>query len=277
MTAVALWTAVLLGVLQGVLEWLPVSSEGAVTLALTVLFGLSAVDAVGLSLFLHAGTGLAAAVYYRRTLAGMARAVSGPGRADERPDAERRRRELALLVVASLVSAVTGAVAYAALRSVVSALTGGGFVAAVGVLLVGTGLFQYRAAGSAIGRRGDPGLADAVLVGALQGLAVLPGVSRSGVTTGAFLLRGHGARESFRLSFLLSVPAALGACALAVADAGGLPSVAPLQAGTALVASACVGLLTMDALLRVVERTTIWAVCVGFGLLTLVGAGLLAL
>lgn len=288
MPTVSLWVAIALGALQGVLEWLPVSSEGNVTLVLTVMFGLSAVDAVGLSLFLHAGTALAAGVYYRETVAELVGVAPGraapdrrtadrasPGTTD-RPPAADRSAERRFLGVATLVSAGAGVAAYATLRSVVSAFTGGGFVALVGLLLVGTGLFQRYAAADALGldRRGAPTLPDAVLVGVLQGVAVLPGVSRSGTTTGALLLRGYGATDAFRLSFLLSIPAALGAGGLAVVEAGGLPSVAPVPAAAALATSAVVGLATIRALLGLVDRLAFPLVCVGLGLVTLVGAGL---
>ncbi|ESP87087.1 undecaprenyl-diphosphate phosphatase [Candidatus Halobonum tyrrellensis] len=272
MVSVSVRVALALGALQGVLEWLPVSSEGNVALVLTVLFGFSAVDAVGLSLFLHAGTALAAGVYYRGTLADLLRSVP-----DWRPRTafDDRNAELSFLAVGTLVSGVVGVGAYATLDSLVSALTGGGFVAVIGALLVASGLFQRLVGADALGRRTEPGPLDAVLVGVLQGIAVLPGVSRSGATTGGLLLRGHDGGEAFRLSFLLSIPAALGAGGLAVVEAGGPPSLAPVPALAALGASALVGLATIDALLRVVERLPFWAVCVGLGGVALLGAGLL--
>jgi len=108
---------------------------------------------------------------------------------------------------------------------------------------------------------------------ALQGVAVLPGVSRSGVTTGVLLLRGHDGPEAFRLSFLLAIPASLGAAALAAVDAG-LPDVSPAAAGLALATSAVVGYLSMGALLGVARRVPFLAVCVGLGALALVGGAL---
>jgi len=115
---------------------------------------------------------------------------------------------------------------------------------------------------------------DAVLVGVLQGLAVLPGVSRSGTTVSALLLRGHEGEASLRLSFVLSIPAALGAGVLVVLDEG-LPTVDPGPAALALAVSAAVGYLTVGALVRLVGRVAFWQVCVGFGALAVLGGGVL--
>jgi undecaprenyl-diphosphatase len=274
--------AVVAGALQGVFEWLPISSEGNITVFLTAL-GESPETAVQFSLFLHAGTALSAAVYYRDELRDVLASLP-----DWRPGAAFDGGEtatLSFLAVATLASGVVGLAAYATLETAVSALTGGAFVAVVGLLLVGTGLlqratdrFEAEQADSgrfALGDRQSPDLADAVLVGAFQGLAILPGVSRSGTTASALLVRGHDGPSSFRLSFLLSIPAALGAGALVLADTG-VPAVAPVPAVLALGTAALVGYLTVDALMRVVARVPFWGVCVGLGALAVVGGAALA-
>ena len=303
--------AVVAGALQGVFEWLPISSEGNITVFLTAL-GSSPEAAVQFSLFLHVGTALSATVYYRDELTDVLGALPDwrPGRAfpdADRTDADRRnidradadrrnidradanRRNtdrtdadrdetatLSFLGVATLASGVVGIAAYLTLETVVSALTGGAFVALVGVLLVLTGVLQRVADGFEFGGRHAPDLADAVLVGALQGLAILPGVSRSGTTASALLFRGHDGPSSFRLSFLLSIPAALGAGVLVLLDTG-VPSVTPTEALLALGTAAVVGYLTIDALMRVVERVPFWGVCIGLGALAMLGGGALAI
>jgi undecaprenyl-diphosphatase len=262
----ALVVAVVVGVLQGVFEWLPVSSEGNITLYLVVVEGLDPALAVQLSLFLHAGTGVAALAYYRTELRAVLARLPG-WRA--RTAFEGERATLSFLVAATLVSVAVGLAVYRLLTGLVTELAGGAFVALVGALLVLTGVVQ-RVGEGWVAARETPSLVDAVLVGALQGLAVLPGVSRSGVTVGALLLRGHDGARSFRLSFLLSIPAALGAGALVLLDVG-VPAVAPTTAAVALVVSAAVGYVTIDALLRMVRRVAFWGVAVGLGALAVVG------
>jgi undecaprenyl-diphosphatase len=282
--------AVVAGALQGIFEWLPISSEGNITVFLTAL-GSSPEAAVQFSLFLHAGTALSATVYYRDELGDVLAALP-----EWRPesafssgtDDAGERATLSFLGVATLASGVVGITAYATLEAVVSTLTGGAFVALVGVLLVLTGVLQRVAnnfesggrdsaalpAAFEFGGRESPDLIDAVLVGALQGLAILPGVSRSGTTASALLFRGHDGPSSFRLSFLLSIPAALGAGVLVLADVG-VPAVEPLHAVLALGTAAVVGYLTIDALMRIVERVPFWGVCVGLGALAIAGGAAL--
>jgi len=172
------------------------------------------------------------------------------------------------------VSGVVGIVAYTALDAVVGELTGGMFIALVGVLLVFTGLLQRYASPEIDAGARDPDAVDAVFVGAMQGLAILPGVSRSGTTASALLFRGHDGESAFRLSFLLSVPAAVAAGALEVAQNGGLPGASPLPTVVAVVVAAVVGYATIDALMRVVERVSFWLVCIGLGSLAIVGGAL---
>jgi undecaprenyl-diphosphatase len=262
--------ALVLGAVQGLLEWLPVSSEGAVTLALTAVDAGSEA-ATQLALSLHAGTAVAATVYYREELADV---VSDVPAWRPRSAFSRSTADLSFFAVATLVSGGVGFGGYLALAEVASAVAGGTFVALIGALLVATGLFMRLAESRAMEVRASPDLLDALVVGVLQGLAVLPGVSRSGTTVSALLLRGHEGPASLRLSFVLSIPAAAGAGLLVFLDEG-VPAVEPATALVALVVSAVVGYLTVDALVRVVERVAFWRVCVGFGGLAVVGGGLL--
>lgn len=263
--------AAIAGVLQGLLEWLPVSSEGNLAIVLTA-FGSDPQTAVGLALFLHLGTALSATVYYRDEIGDVLGLL---------PEWRRRRAfegEMAtvtFLAAATLVSMLVGATAYFFLASLVSELTGTAFIGLVGALLVLTGVVEWYAGGLGGAEREDPTFLDALLVGAAQGLAILPGVSRSGTTTSVLLLRGHDGPDSFRLSFLLSIPAAVGGGLIAVLDAGGLPSLSPVAGLIALATAAVVGYLSIDALMRVVERIPFWGVCIALGALSIAG-GLVA-
>jgi undecaprenyl-diphosphatase len=268
MTEWSVWVAIAIGVLQGVVEWLPISSEGGVSIALTAI-GVSPELAVQLSLFLHTGTGLAALAYYRGEVAEILRTLLGW---DRRTDPFAAETETAtFLVIATAVSIAVAGAAYLTLLEAATELTGGAFIALIGGLLVLTGLLQRVAETAATDRTRRLGLLDPVLVGAGQGLAVLPGVSRSGTTASVLLLRGHSGERSFRLSFLLSIPAAFGGGLLAVLEAGGVPTVSVPLAGVAVLTSAVVGYATIDLLMRVVRRLPFWQVCLGLGGLAIVG------
>ena len=260
--------AILVGILQGIFEWLPISSEGNLTILLTAL-GSAPEQAVRYSLFLHLGTAVAAIGYFRVKIRELF---------SEIPDLVSPQRitdEFWFLAVGTLVSGFVGVGAYLLLIEAVAKIEGALLVVFIGVLLIITGLFQRLSTETEEVQAKDLSLVDAVLVGIGQGFAVLPGVSRSGTTVGIMLLRGYSGPVSFRLSFILSIPAAIGAGILVLGDAGGIGQVTPLAGVTALVASGAVGYATIDALMRVVEQVSFWLICVLLGGLAVLGGLLL--
>jgi len=258
--------AVVVGLLQGVFEWLPISSEGNIAIALTAL-GTAPGVAVSYALFVHLGTALSATAYYRDEVRDALASWSSL-RLSSAFDGQTAT--LSFVVLATAASSAVGLVALLALEALVSELTGGAFVALIGGLLVATGVLQRVADARTLATRETPNAVDALLVGGLQGLAILPGVSRSGTTTSALLLRGHDGPASFRLSFLLSIPAALIGGTVGVVRAGGL-GVGPSAGLVALVVAAVVGYATIDLLMRIVRRVAVWLLCVGLGALAIVG------
>lgn len=272
MTLSDLLIAILAGIVQGIVEWLPVSSQGNLSLVLT-LVGTEPEVALQLALFLQVGTTLSAATYYRDELQTVLAAVPG-----WRPRAayEGDNAIASYIVVASFMTGVVGIPLYIFVVDLAGQLTGGVFIAGIGLLLIATGILQLASESVSMGGHTTPTLTDSLLVGAVQGIAILPGISRSGMTTSAFLFRSYEPPAAFRLSFLLSIPASLGAAALTLLSAGGLPGISPTAAAVALAVSAVVGYLTIDALMRVVERVPFWAVCFGLGGLAIVGGGIVS-
>lgn len=264
--------AILAGIVQGVVEWLPVSSQGNLSLFLT-LVGTSPDEALQLALFLQLGTTLSSTLYYRDDIREAVEAAPGwrPRTAFEGSNAVT-----SFVVVACIATGLIGIPVYFLASDVASELTGGAFIAIIGVLLVLTGVLQLVSESVGLAEKEEPTLVDAILVGACQGIAILPGVSRSGITTSALIFRSYEAPSAFRLSFLLSIPAGIGAGALILATEGGVPGVGLDAALVALVVSAVVGYATIGALMRVVERVPFWMVCFGLGGLAIVGGGVVA-
>ncbi|MFC5135839.1 MULTISPECIES: undecaprenyl-diphosphate phosphatase [Haloferacaceae] len=273
MTDTDLLIAVLAGVVQGVVEWLPVSSQGNLALFLTFV-GTEPDAALQLALFLQVGTTLSAATYYREEILTALYATPGwrPAGAYDGDNAL-----VSYVVLASAMTGIVGIPLYVFVVDLAGRLTGGVFIAVIGVLLIATGVLTYASESVSMGGSTDPTLVDSLLVGAAQGFAILPGISRSGVTTSTLLFRSYDPPAAFRLSFLISIPASIGAAVLTLLDAGGLPGIAPGPAAAALGVSAVVGYVTIDALMRIVERVPFWAVCFGLGGLAIVGGGVVSL
>ena len=238
-------TAVLLGVLQGVAEWLPVSSEGLVAAAYSLLEGESLDEAVGYALWLHVGTMPAALVVLRREGAALAREV---WRWPKQPSS------LLLFLVVSTLLSMAVALPLVLLLGELSGLVGASAMGLVGVLMLVTGALQVRG-----GRPGDRdrtrlALPDALLAGVAQGLSVLPGFSRSGLTVAALLGRGVDKREALVVSFLMSIPASAAAATYAVLSSGfALSAEAVAAAAVAFV----VGLAAIRALLAFAQRVNL--------------------
>jgi undecaprenyl-diphosphatase len=250
---VSLSEAAIIGVLQGVLEWLPVSSEGNITLFLVSVLGLDPSETLRLAVFLHLGTGLAALVYYRKESWNI---LIG----DTERDKDMRLR---LFVITGLTGAV-GFPIYVYLN--VSAFVGEALLALTGLALIATGLMQKRS--EVAGERDASSLSwiETMVLGVLQGLAIIPGLSRSGVTTSTMLLRGLRGDEAFNFSFIMSIPASF-AAGLGLMLIDGFQVTA--GAVVAALVSAVVGYMTIGALIGFAQKTSFWKICVGLGSLAL--------
>lgn len=252
-------TGIILGLLQGTLEWMPVSSQGVVALSYSLLMDQPISDAVGYALWLHGGTALSAAVAFRRDIAAISQdIISLPGRPSSL---------LIYLVVTTVLSAL---VALPVLVIFEDLSSSSGYIAMgiIGGLMVITGLIQLRRPIS--GNRGilDTSVTDAILTGVAQGLAVLPGLSRSGLTVVVLLVRRMDAQSAVKLSFLMSIPASVGASVYGFFNVETVYTRDGLLAG--MVAFA-VGLLTIRALIAIVGRVNIGVFVFGVGLLIVVG------
>ncbi len=210
-----LFQSLLLGLIQGVAEFLPISSSGHLNL-MQNLFGIEAPEFY--DVLLHFGTLLAIFVYYRQDILDMileffrgCRAIVKPEYREEKIPPARR---LVLLVV-------VGTLPLFLVLPVKSRIeTFGGSNLFIGVVLLLTGAILFFSDRMARGRKTarSATLVDALLVGCAQALATIPGLSRSGATIAAGMVRGYRREFAVRYSFLLSIPAVLGANLLSLLD-----------------------------------------------------------
>ncbi|MES3629299.1 MAG: undecaprenyl-diphosphate phosphatase [Longimonas sp.] len=259
--------ALVAGVVQGLVEWLPVSSQGNVAIALQLVGG-DPEQALQLALFVQIGTTAAAALYYRSTIREAVDALPAwrPANAFS-----QEQSVTSFIVLASAMTGVVGIPLYLFAVSIVSELGGGLFIALIGLLLIVTGIVQLKAEAVELGMRETPTFLDAVIVGFFQGFTILPGVSRSGTTVSVMLFRSFEGESALRLSFLLSIPASLAAGAMTVMSAGGLPGLSLSAALVAIGTAAVVGYVAIYGLMHLVQQIPFWVVCFGLGALAIVG------
>ena len=216
---------IVLGIIQGVTEWLPISSEGVLILVKVNFFskGESLKELIGLALFLHLGTFLAAAWYLRDDVVMLLKLVAKPHRLFERGEGllrlQQKRGEaenmLRFLVLATFISGIIGyfliTVFITSIEQQVE-ITTKVITLAVGILLLGTAAIGMKAKRRKGQRKGVAQLKDrdGVLLGVVQGFSALPGFSRSGLTISTLLLRKFDDVTALRLSFLMSLPIVLG-------------------------------------------------------------------
>ncbi len=245
--------AVVLGILQGVFEWLPVSSQGQVAAIAMAVFSIEAQKAIEYAIFLHIGTLFAAVVYFRKELAEILRGKE-----------KKARNFIAIAVAATVITAVPSYVFLKSLEASALAL-----MLLIAVMLFATGIIQRvkkKETEPSLGKK------NSLLLGLVQGFAVLPGVSRSGITTSALLFEGFSPEKAFRISFLLSVPSVLlGEMGLGIVEGF---SFEPNML-IALAFAFAFGLASIDLLIRAARRIDFSWFCFGFGALYLALAMLL--
>ena len=235
--------SLLLGIVQGFTEFLPVSSSGHLVLGRALLPD-EALRSPGVlfEIVVHLGTLAAALIYLRREVFGLLRSLVGAGGStpEGRGAVEGGRRLIGLLLIASIPAAVVGV----AFRDQIHHAFSGMVFAAGGLVLTGAVLLTFRRpAKDAANPSAQPaprfprlarGIADALWIGLAQAAAILPGVSRSGLTIVAGRERGVSPADAARFSFLLSAPVIAGATLLEGASAFGSGALAEAGGGVAL-------------------------------------------
>lgn len=201
-----LFEIVVLGVLQGLTEFLPVSSSGHLAVA-GMLFGLQEAG-LALNVLLHGGTLLATVLVLRGRVMSMAGEAVAALRTPGRLTRTDGGRDLLTVTLATLPTVVVAL----ALRNTVDQWTHSMVAVAFGFAVTGALLLATRWVRS--GEQAWPSWRMALLIGLAQGLAVVPGVSRSGTTIALALALGIRPRRAFELSMLMSLPAVLGAVLL---------------------------------------------------------------
>lgn len=220
--------AVISGIVQGVTEFLPVSSSGHLVI-LHRLIGLKEPQII-FDIYLHLGTLAAVFVVFRKDIIASF----------------TTEKKVGVFVLLGSIATLIFVLFFN--KRIETAFNSTNMV---GAMLILTGVWLMVGSFFRVGARGLSG-AKAVLIGLVQGIAAIPGISRSGATISTGLFLGLEPSQAVRFSFLLSIPAIIGAFLFKLKDVAEMPFSANHVAG--LITSCIIGVLALRLLLRVIYR-----------------------
>ena len=253
--------AIVLGVIQGLTEFLPVSSSGHLVL-FQKIFGIEE-PALLFDIMLHIGTLAAVFAVLWKDILAILKKLYQP--------------LTAYLIIATVPTVIIALALKDAIEHLFeTARFLGVCFLLTAALLSAAELLSRRAAAGGLKKPGEMNWLDALVIGVMQAIAIVPGVSRSGATLSGALSRRLDRDFAARFSFLLSIPAILGAAVLQLKDvvkgaaegassaAGGI-GVAAMIAGT--VSAAVVGFFAVRLMLKIVRERSLWGFAIYTGIL----------
>lgn len=262
-------TAILLGIIQGISEFLPISSSGHLVLAqnyLKLMGGKSIGNSedITLEIILHLGTLVAIVAIYRRDILGLIKNSIAKNK-------ETRKSAwlyISYVIVASIPIAIVGL----KFKDAIESLFKNPIYASSFLLL--TGIILYL---SKFGKeKGDGKLTykSALIIGVSQAFAILPGISRSGSTISTALLCGVNRKEAGRFSFMIFLPAVAGVTLkmiLELVEENRLASVLSAEIAAGFLASVIVGFFTLTFLLKFIDKGNFYLFsfyCIAVGIIS---------
>ncbi|MBU3923121.1 undecaprenyl-diphosphate phosphatase [Patescibacteria group bacterium] len=254
--------SIILGIVQGIFEWLPISSQGNLVLIMVGFFNIGIETAVKYSIFLHFGTLLAVLVYFKKDIINILKNLK-----EFKFKFENKQNGLiSFLIVSTVITFIIGFPLYKLISNF--SFRGEFFLGLIGIGLIITGLLQKFAHKSKIKEKRLLTLKDSVLLGVVQGLAVIPGISRSGITISTFLFKKYSAKQGLYLSFLMSIPVLLGGIVLPILD--GFPNLPFINLFLGLIFSFIFGLITIKILMQLAQKIRFWLFAIIIGILAFV-------
>ena len=261
---------ILLGILQGVAEFLPISSSGHLTVAQNLLH-LNEVPLL-FDVFLHLATLVAVCLYFRKQIWSLLKCFGRWISRRERPietidendllcgNDKIGRKTIIAVIISTLITGVIGIVTSKLIPDLSVKFVCGGFIVTALMLIFSSMIEkrnnkpQYIEKYTEARKNGISPL-QAVVVGLLQGFGTFPGVSRSGSTIAGAMSSGMDRKVAGEYSFILSIPAILGAFILELKDLGEMTSAigaAPIIAGCA--AAFAVGYISLTLLMKMIRK-----------------------
>jgi undecaprenyl-diphosphatase len=231
---VSLFQAIVLGLIQGITEWLPISSSGHLVLA-QHFFGLE--QPVAFDVMLHLGTLIVLFIFFRKELIELAFGILKRDK--------KAIKLLVMIIIASIPTALFGFFFKDFLESLFNSI----FFTGVGFIITAVWIFISRYPEK---KNKELSYYHAFLIGCAQAISIVPSISRSGATIATGLLFGVKKEEAAKFSFIIAIPAILGAALLTLKDMAAITDIVPVLIGT--LTAAVAGYLSLSLLMRIIKK-----------------------
>jgi len=268
---------IIIAILQGLFEWLPISSSGQVMMVSINFFGIPPEKAFSLSIWVHLGTAIAVLIKLRKDYIQIIKSIIPRKFEVDESDVKKRN----WLICATIGTAITAIPLYLLFKFVIiegfTATQGDVLTLVISGLLIVTGIvlltFRRKFGKKTINTVSDRELIkDSSITGLIQGIAILPGISRSGFTVSTILFEKYDQDQSLKLSFLMSVPVVLASIGMDIIFGEG-SVFGTIDIFTILIITAVsfiVGYLSMELLLRIAQKINFSYFCILYGVLAFV-------
>lgn len=265
---------IIIAIIQGILEWLPISSSGQVIIVSTNFFGIPPENAYSLSIWLHLGTTFAVLLRFRGDFIKIIKTFFQKDSVADDLNIKKRN----WIFYATIGTAITALPLYFVFKivflDIFTAFQGDIITLLISGLLIITGVILLKTrkiyGSQIIGNISNNKIRkDSILSGLVQGTSILPGISRSGVTVSAILLEKYEQDSALRLSFLMSVPVAIASIIVDIIFGHG--SVFGILDSLTIIMTTLIsflfGYLTIELLLRVAKKINFGYFCILYGVI----------
>lgn len=264
--------ALLLGALQGLAEFLPISSSGHLAVAQN-LFGLEDLPLL-FDVFLHLATLLAVCIYFWKKIWALLKCLGRwiarkPMPENQQSDDvlcgtdERGRKAIIAIILSTIITGVIGIVTSKLIPDLPIKFTCAGFIVTALILIISAQIGKKKENLPAQENSKGVSILQSLVIGLMQGVGTLPGISRSGSTIAGALFSGMDRKTAGDYSFIISIPAILGAFILEVKDLDemtGTIGIAPIVLGCT--AAFIVGYLSLALLMKLIRKGKLqWFAC----------------
>jgi len=267
------WEFIIIAILQGLFEWLPISSSGQVMIISLAFLNILPAEAFSLSIWLHLGTTFAVFIKFRKDYINIVESFLPKRFNSNKIDIKKRN----WLIFSTIGTAITALPLYFLFKIIVvgefTAAQGDILTLIISGLLIITGVVLLRIKKiygiKVINNSLDKDiLKDSFIAGLFQGCAILPGISRSGFTVSTILLEKYEHENALKLSFLMSVPVAIVSIIVDILFGSSIFGI--LDSFTIIIitiVSFIVGYLSMELLLRISKKIQFGYFCILYGII----------